>query len=183
MKLFSSFSAFILSILVFSYVSINAQNFPRGKSGRTVAQNVERQILRMPRYEVFDYIGYSINGGTVTLVGKVRNAINKSDAENRVEDIAGVTQVVNNIEILPLGSFDDSIRLNLYRQLSNSAGLYRYFWASNPSVRLIVDRGNVSLEGFVSNRGDYNIMNVVANSVPGVFSVTNNLVIENGRAR
>jgi osmotically-inducible protein OsmY len=52
----------------------------------------------------------------------------------------------------------------------------------NPSVRLIVDRGNVSLEGYVANRGDYNTMNVLAHGVPGVFSVTNNLVIDNDRA-
>ncbi len=124
-----------------------------------------------------------MDGGTVTLVGKVRNAINKSDAENRVEDIAGVTRVVNDIAVLPLGSFDESIRQTLHRTLSNSGGLSRYLWTMNPPVRLIVDRGHVSLEGFVSNRGDYNTMNVLAKGVSGVFSVTNNLILDNDRAR
>jgi len=112
----------------------------------------------------------------------VRNAINRSEAENRVEDIPGVTRVVNEIEVLPLGGFDESIRRNLYRTLAGSGGLSRYLWTVNPSVRLVVNRGHITLEGFVSNQGDYNRMNILAHGVPGAFSVKNNLVIDNGRA-
>jgi len=170
------------AILAFSFTSVSAQSFTDAKTGRTIEQNVRRQILRMPRYEVFDHIGYKVDGSTVTLYGKVRNAINKSEAENRVEDIPGVTRVVNNIEILPVGSFDESIRRNLYVRLSNSGGLSRYLWTVNPSVRLIVDRGHVTLEGFVANEGDYNTMNIIARGVSGVFSVTNNLIVDRERA-
>ncbi|HEV8593811.1 MAG TPA: BON domain-containing protein, partial [Pyrinomonadaceae bacterium] len=98
------------------------------------------------------------------------------------KSIPGVARVVNNIEILPVGGFDEGIRRSLYRQLSNTGGLSRYLWTVNPSVRLIVDRGNISLEGYVANKGDYNTMNVVAHGVPGAFSVTNNLKIDSGRA-
>ena len=183
MKIFSSFIALTFAILAFSFGNVNAQSFSDGKSARTIEQNVYRQIIRLPRYEVFDHIAFSVDGGTVTLYGKVRNAINKSDAKNVVQNIPGVMNVVNNIEILPLGSFDESIRRNLYRTLVNSGGLYRYLYFNNPSVRLIVDNGHVTLEGFVANKGDYNTMNILANGVPGVFSVTNNLVIDDGRAR
>lgn len=183
MKSYRSFIALLIALFAISVAGVNAQSFSDTKSGRTIEQNVMRQILRMPRYEVFDHIAYKVDGSTVTLYGKVRNAINKSDAENRVEDIPGVVNVVNNIEVLPLGSFDESIRRNLYYTLANRGGLYRYLWRTNPSVRLIVDRGHVTLEGYVANKGDYNLMNILANGVPNVFSVTNNLVIENGRAR
>ena len=168
-----------MAVLSLSFVSVNAQS----SSARSIEDQVYKKILKLPRYEVFDHIGFKVNGGTVTLYGKVRNAINKSDAENSVERIPGITNVVNNIEVLPLGSFDDRIRVNLYNQLSRTGGLSRYLWTVNPSVRLIVDRGHVSLEGFVSNRGDYNTMNVVAHGVSGVFSVTNNLIIDNERVR
>ncbi len=183
MKFFSSFIAITFAILAFSFVDVNAQGFSDGKSARTIEQQVYRKILRLPRYEVFDHIGFTVNDGTVTLFGKVRNGINKSDAKNVVKDIPGVTKVVNNIEVLPPGRFDESIRRNLYRTLSNSGGLSRYLWTVNPSVRLIVDRGHVTLEGFVANQGDYNTMNILANGVPGVFSVTNNLIVDSGRAR
>jgi hyperosmotically inducible protein len=137
----------------------------------------------LPQYEVFDSIGYRVNGNTVTLFGKVRNAINRSDAERSVKRIAGVDRVVNDIEVLPLGGFDESIRVRLYNTLAQSGGLSRYLWTLNPPVRLIVDRGHVSLEGFVSSRGDYNTMNILANGVSGVFSVTNNLTIDKERVR
>ena len=179
MRSYKLYTALVLAVLTLSFVSVNAQSF----SARSIEDQVYKKILRLPRYEVFDHIGFRVDGGTVTLYGKVRNAINKSDAENTVERIPGVTQVVNNIEVLPLGSFDETIRRNLYRQLSRTGALSRYLWPVNPSVRLIVDRGHVTLEGFVANRGDYNTMNVIANGVSGVFSVTNNLIVDSERVR
>jgi hyperosmotically inducible periplasmic protein len=181
MRSYKGFIAFVFAVIAFSFTSVNAQSFSDARSGRTIEQSIYREILRMPRYEIFDFIGYKVDGSTVTLFGKVRNAVNRKEAENRVEDIPGVLEVINKIEVLPLGSFDDGIRRNLYVGLSNSGGLSRYLWPANPSVRLIVDRGHVTLEGYVSNRGDFNQMNVVAHTIPGVFSVKNNLVIDNGR--
>lgn len=183
MKIFRNYSALILAIIALSFVSIEAQSFTAAGSTRTIEDQVRRKILRLPQYEVFDSITYAVNGDTVTLSGKVRNGVNKSDAERSVKRIAGVNHVVNNIEILPLGGFDESIRVRLYQTLSRSGGLSRYLWTVNPPVRLIVDHGHVSLEGFVSNRGDYNTMNVLAHGVPGVFSVSNNLVIDKERVR
>jgi hyperosmotically inducible protein len=183
MKLFRNYSLLGLAIIALSFVSINAQSLSASGSNRTMEDQVRKKILKLPRYEVFDSINYRVNGDTVTLTGKVRNAINKSDAENSVERIPGVSRVINEIEILPVGSFDESIRVRLYDTLSASGGLSRYLWTVNPSVRLIVDRGNVSLEGFVLNRGDYNTMNILAHSVSGVFSVTNNLVVDSERVR
>lgn len=181
MKIFRNFIALALAVAAFSFVSVNAQVSVTGTT-QSIERQVQKKILRLPYYEVFDYIGFNVNGDTVTLVGKVRNARNRKDAEAYVRDVPGVRNVVNNIEVLPVGSFDDSIRVNLYRTLAQSGGLSRYLWTVNPSVRLIVDRGNVSLEGYVANRGDYNTMNVLAHGVPGVFNVTNNLVIDNERA-
>ncbi len=182
MRSYKSFVALTFAIIAFSFAAINAQSFSDTRSGRTLEQNIQRQILKMPRYEVFDFIQFKVDGSTVTLYGKVRNAINNSEAKNGVKELPGVTKVVNNIEVLPLGSFDENIRRNLYVRLSNSGGLSRYLWTVNPSVRLVVDRGNVYLEGYVANKGDYNAMNIIANTVPGVFNVKNNLIIDDGRA-
>jgi hyperosmotically inducible periplasmic protein len=181
MKIFRNFIALMLAVFAFSIVSVNAQVSVSGTT-QSIERQVQKKILRLPYYEVFDHIGFSVDGDTVTLVGKVRNARNKKDAEAYVKDVPGVTRVVNNIEVLPLGSFDDSIRVNLYRTLAASGGLSRYLWTVNPSVRLIVDGGHVTLEGYVANKGDYNTMNILANGVSGVFSVTNNLKIDSGRA-
>jgi len=42
-------------------------------------------------------------------------------------------------------------------------------------IRIIVRNGHVNLEGVVDSEGDKNLVGVRANSVPGIFSVHNNL--------
>lgn len=183
MKLVINVIALSLLVTALSFATVNAQTFSASGSTRAIEDQVRKKILMLPRYEVFDSIGYKVDGDTVTLFGKVRNATNKGGAERSVKKIPGVARVVNNIEILPVGGFDESIRARLYHRLSDSGGLSRYLWPTNPSVRLIVDRGHVSLEGFVATRGDYNTMNILAHGVSGVFSVDNNLIIDKERVR
>jgi hyperosmotically inducible protein len=104
--------------------------------------------------------------------------VTKSDAEKRVRSLRGVTNVVNNIEVLPVSPADDSIRVRIYRRIAGTGGLYRYMMGNNPSIHIVVNNGHVSLEGVVSNNGDKTLAYMAANQVPGVFSVTNNLVSE-----
>ena len=165
----------IISFAFLSFLAFDAQ-------AQTPQKGLERQVfkelIKLPYYGVFDHIAYKVDGSNVTLFGKVANARNRKDAERWVKDINGVGSVVNNIEILPLSGFDNSIRVRTLQTFANTGGLYRYFWEPNPSVRIIVENGHTTLEGYVANRGDYNLLNILANGVSGVFSVKNNLIIE-----
>lgn len=183
MKILRNFLVLSFAILAFSTAGVSAQNFSDAKSPRTLEQKVFKKLIGLPYYGVFDHIAYQVNGSTVTLYGKVNNAVNKRDAENAVERIAGVQRVVNKIEILPPSPFDNSIRRQLVREFVRTGGIYRYLREPNPSVRLIVDRGRVTLEGVVATRGDSNLFNILANGVPNVFNVQNNLIVEKDRAR
>ncbi len=182
MRYIKSFLVLAIAVVSFSVVTIQAQNFSdNGKvSQSNIEQKVRKEILKLPYFGVFDNIAYQVNGDTVILSGKVVRPTTKSGAERVVEKISGVKNVINNIEVLPLSGFDNSIRLRTLRTLSNTGSLYRYFQGVNPSVKIIVDGGRLTLEGYVANRGDYNLMNVLANGVTGVFSVNNNLKIDNG---
>jgi len=180
MKYFRNFLILAVAILGWSQTDLRAQGF----SQRNLEQKVFKEIIRLPYYGVFDNIAFQVNGDTVILTGKVVQPTTRRSAERVVEKIQGVGNVVNNIEVLPLSNFDDSIRLQTLRTLQTRGGsLYRYFLGANPSVKIIVDDGHVALEGFVANRGDYNLANILTNGVPGVFSVTNNLVVEKERLR
>src|ERR1041384_4845165 len=148
-----------------------------------LAKKVRHELVMLPYYGVFDNLAYSINGGTVTLYGQVVRASTRSDAAGRVKRIAGVTRVVNNIEVLPLSGFDDSIRARTYRSIAQMGGLYRYLRGTNPSLHIVVDRGHVTLEGVVSGNGDRNLAYIAANRVPEIFSVTNNLRVEGAEPR
>jgi len=100
----------------------------------------------------------------------------KSDAENVVKRIAGVSKVTNNIEVLPLSPFDDHNRLATARAIYGDSVLgTRYGLGAVPSIHIIAKNGNVRLEGVVSSEMDKNIAGIRANGVPGVFSVENAL--------
>jgi hyperosmotically inducible protein len=177
----------ILAVAILGFASFDAQAQTRVVAGKTSVRGIERQvfkeIIKLPYYGVFDNIAYRVDGGTVTLYGKVYQPTTRKSAERVVERIEGVDNVVNNIEVLPLSNFDDSIRIRTLRTLQNGGSLGRYFASINPSIRIIVDRGNVTLEGFVAHRGDYNLANILTRGVSGVFSVTNNLIVENEMIR
>lgn len=176
MRVLKSFLVLSIAILGFSFVNVQAQNLSGNK---TIEQKVFKKIIGLPYYGVFDNIKFEVTGNTVTLYGKVYSLGVKNSAENVVKKIDGVENVINKIESLPPSSFDNSIRRNIVRSFARDGGsLYRYLQGTQPSVRIIVDSGRVELEGFVSNRGDYNLANILANGVSGIFSVQNNLVIE-----
>ena len=175
MKILSKQFILALAILALSITAVTAQS--SSTDSRPLSTQIEKKLVNMPYYEVFDFISFDIQGNTVVLSGKVLNGPNKSLAENIVKDLPGVSNVVNNIEILSGSGLDGAIRQSLLRKISQT-GLARYVATQNPPVRLIVDRGKISLEGYVANRSDSDLMNVLANGVSGAFSVTNNLKID-----
>ncbi|HSE36874.1 MAG TPA: BON domain-containing protein [Blastocatellia bacterium] len=138
---------------------------------------VRKELVTLPYYGVFDNLEYKVEGDTVTLYGQVRKPTTRRDAERRVARIEGVERVINNIEVLPLSSFDDSIRARTYRAIFRSGSLYRYAMGANPSIHIVVKNGHVTLEGVVSSQMDGQLAYMAARGVPGVFSVTNNLRI------
>lgn len=136
---------------------------------------VRKELVTLPYYGVFDNLAYQVDGNTVTLYGQVVRPSTRKDAERRVARIEGVDRVINNIEVLPVSGFDDSIRARTYRAVFRSGSLYRYAMGANPSIHIVVKGGHVTLEGVVSNQMDSQLAYMAANGVPGVFSVTNNL--------
>jgi hyperosmotically inducible periplasmic protein len=144
-------------------------------------REIRHELVMLPWYGVFDHLAYKVDGYNVTLLGQVTRPTLKSDAENVVKQIEGVETVTNNIEVLPLSPQDDRIRLATYRAIYGHNVLNRYALQAVPPIHIIVKNGHVTLEGMVMNEMDRNVANIQANQVPGVFSVTNNLRVENQR--
>jgi len=146
--------------------------------GGDLAKEVRHQLVLLPYYSVFDNLGYKIEGSKVILAGQVVRPTLKSDAENVVKKIEGVSSVDNQIEVLPVSSMDDQIRRATYRAIYGDAGLSRYGFQAVPSIHIIVKNGHVTLEGVVATEQDRQMAYVRANGVPNVFSVENHLRIE-----
>jgi len=175
---------------LFATILVGLMGFATGASAASVgtatvpdisaiSNQVQHELAMLPWYGVFDHLEFQVNGSEVILSGQVisAHATTRDDAGKFVKSIPGVTKVVNNIEVLPPSLFDDQIRRAEFRTVFSQADLGRYTMGAIPQVHIIVKNGHVSLEGVVMNEMDKNMAGIFANSVPGVFSVENNLRI------
>jgi hyperosmotically inducible protein len=139
---------------------------------------VRHELVTLPYLTVFDDLSFRVDGSTVTLFGDVTKPVLKSDAENAVKDIEGVSRVVNNIEVLPVSPMDWQIRMAEYRAIYGYPALQRYGLGTMPSIRIIVKNGHVTLKGVVDSQMDKQLAYTRANGVPDVFSVDNELQVQ-----
>ena len=166
-----------------------------------IAPLVEKKIVSLPNYGVFDDIHFGIKGKTVILYGYASRPTLKSDAERAVKGIKGVESVDNQIEVLPNSPNDDRIRAAVYAAIYQSNSPLQKYSGSRGigdrnsitrraggitydpplgyhAIHIIVKNGNVTLRGVVLNDMDSAIANIRVNQVPGVFSVSNDLVVQ-----
>ena len=153
-----------------------------GQTGvQRVVKEVHHELVLLPYYGVFDNLDYKVDAnGTVTLLGQVTRPTLKSDAEGAVKHIEGVEQVVNQIEVLPVSPNDDRLRRTIYRAIYGADALSQYALQAVPPIHIVVKNGNVRLEGAVGSPLDKTVAEMKTNGVSGVFSVTDNLTVDNG---
>jgi hyperosmotically inducible protein len=146
---------------------------------RQIESEVQHELLMLPYYTVFDFLAFRVEpGGTVRLLGQVVRPTLKSDAERRLKGIPGVESVINDIEVLPTSPGDDRIRVAVARNIYRADTLERYGFQSQPSIRIIVKNGRVTLEGVVDSEPDKAVAGIKAREIGGVFEVTNNLTVD-----
>src|ERR1035438_9515153 len=168
----------VLTLLTLTTLSIaQDRGQPSARSEERITREVRHELLMLPYFSVFDYIAFKVDGSTVTLLGQVVRPSLKSDAENAIKHIEGVEKVDNQIEILPPSPMDDGLRIRLYRAIYGYPGLEKYAMGVQKPIRIIAKMGRVTLEGVVDSETDKNLAGVRANTVPGIFSVTNNLQV------
>ncbi|HYL38530.1 MAG TPA: BON domain-containing protein [Bryobacteraceae bacterium] len=144
-----------------------------------IMKETRHELVMLPYYTVFDNLAYRVDDdGSVTLLGQVTRPVLKDDAEHAVKRIEGVTRVKNEIEVLPVSPNDDQIRRAAFRAVYGDPALSRYALGAVPPIHIIVKNGRLTLEGVVANQMDKQIAAMRANGLPGVFSVTNNLRVE-----
>jgi len=145
--------------------------------GDRIAREVRHELVMLP-YGLFDNLSFRVDGGAVTLVGEVTRSALKSGAGNVVKRIEGVDRVNNDIQVLPLSPSDERIRLRVYRAVYGQPVLNRYALSAVPPIHIVVENGNVSLEGAMASDSGKNIAGLRANSVPGGSSVNNGLQVD-----
>jgi hyperosmotically inducible periplasmic protein len=139
-------------------------------------EKIRHELAMMPYISNFDFISFTQNGADVILTGWTVRETNRDTAGRVVRDIDGVETVVNNIEVLPLGSFDMQIRAAARAALQRQLG--RYFWGNGSDIKIVVKRGQIILLGTVARQSDSDLAFIQCNSVSGAFKVFNMLRVQ-----
>ncbi len=176
----------VLSLVALSGVASAATNAAVADPFQ-LAIKIRRKLVMLPYYSMFDNLGFRTDGPKVTLLGEVWWPNLKNSAERVVANVKGVTSVENQIEVLPTSSHDDRIRLATTRALFSHPVLRKYvrpgtsfgLLPHRSDIHIIVKNGNLTLEGVVLSKMDSDVAFIVANGVSGIFTVTNNLRVEN----
>lgn len=145
------------------------------RSDAEIARDVRKAILGYANTTVFDNYAFMVDNGKVTLLGSVLRPYRSKDVAARVARVAGVTSVDNRIEVQPASGFDDQVRFALARAIYGN--FVHYGLGTNPSVRILVARGRVTLAGVVSSRVDQVQIGLIARHI-APFGVNNQLVVE-----
>jgi hyperosmotically inducible protein len=153
------------------------------QAGETTDQQLADRIGKQLAYDrvgygnAFNAITVSVNNGVVTLGGHALGPVAKESALNLAKRTPGVQNVIDKIQVDPLSPMDDQLRVRVARTVYGYPSLNKY--AINPAnpIRITVINGHVILSGVVNNQADKDVAGIQANTVPGVFSVTNNLQV------
>ncbi len=172
---------------VLGWVLLSPVAFASMDLASSLVPKIRRELVTLSYYSMFDNLSFRIDGSKVTLSGEVWWPALKKSAERAVGEIEGIRSVDNQIEVLPISFHDDRIRLDTARAILSNPVLSKYVRTGTSfgllpyrsDIHIIVKNGNVTLEGVVLWKTHSDIAFLVANGVPGAFSVTNNLRVEN----
>jgi osmotically-inducible protein OsmY len=101
----------------------------------------------------------------VQLTGWVTMPYKRDDIEKRVRKVEGIVAIDNKIGVLPVSQFDDDLRFRIARAIYSHSSFWNYAAMANPPIRVVVNRGHVTLEGVVSS----NVERMLARSLASGF--------------
>jgi hyperosmotically inducible periplasmic protein len=147
---------------------------------------LQQKIVQKLQYDrvgygnAFNAISVNVQNGVVTLGGNALGPVAADSAVSLASHFPGVQDVINNIQVNPVSLMDNRTRGQVYRAVYGFPSLNKYAIDPAQPIRITVVKGNVILEGVVLSEADKNTAGIRANTVPGVFKVTNNLQVSNG---
>jgi len=131
----------------------------------------------------FNAISISVQNGAVTLGGHALSYFSRDSALALVNYYPGVKNVADEIQVDPVSTFDNRIRMQLFRSIYGYPTLNRYAIDPAKPIRISVQNGHVELYGMVDSQADKDVAFLRANAVPGVFEVKNYLQVADPPAK
>jgi len=132
---------------------------------------------------MFNSLNLAVHNGIVTVGGNVHDYPSRDSALAIVETQPGVKGVIDNIEVAPTSPMDDELRIRTAEAIYGDPVLRKYAMVPSAPIRIVVDHGHITLDGVVDSQMDKQIVDSRARSVPGAFSVTDNLVVAGSKSK
>ncbi len=153
------------------------EGLPEKRSDGELRDEVRRAILRYPHYWIFDSVGVGVEEGLVLLRGSVRYGYRSSEIEARVAEVRGVREIRNEILVQPESIFDDRLRYELARLIYGDLRFSHYAQRADPPIRIIVNRGHITLAGYVTSPVERAVIGHIARGILA-FGVDNQLEVD-----
>jgi hyperosmotically inducible periplasmic protein len=148
-------------------------------SDADLAAQLDRKLYydRLGYGNQFNYVTASVENGVATLSGDTRTDVDRDSAVALANNLPGVKDVLSKIEVAPPSPFDDAIRIRAMRAIYRDPFLSRYAIDPAKPIRIVVDRGTLSLYGVVGSVTEKQVAGIRASQVFGAFTVQNNLEV------
>ncbi|HYM75278.1 MAG TPA: BON domain-containing protein [Candidatus Dormibacteraeota bacterium] len=156
-------------------ITVAGPNVPDAQLEKKLATKL--RYVRVGYDSAFDYFALGVKDGVVTIEGQDRTGVGRDEAMADIANMPGVKDVVDNISIAPVSTFDDGLRLRALRAIYSDSVLSKYALDPAKPIRIIVANGHVTLYGVVDNAMDKNIAGLRANQLFGAFTVENKLQV------
>jgi osmotically-inducible protein OsmY len=158
----------LISVLFVSLLAIgtSASAQTAERKDLQVFNDIANQVNRYTQLTIFDSISASVDEGRVVLSGWVTMPYKRDDIERRVRKVEGVAVVDNKIGVLPVSQFDNELRFRIARAIYGHSLFWNYANMVNPPIRIVVNRGRVTLEGVVQS----NVERQLARSLASGFN-------------
>jgi hyperosmotically inducible periplasmic protein len=138
--------------------------------------------VRVGYDNTFDYFALGVKDGVVTVEGQDRTGVGRDEALTDVYNMPGVKDVLANISVEPVSTFDEGLRLRTARAIYRDPVLSKYAIDPAQPIRIIVENGHVTLYGVVDSTMDKTVAGLRAGQIFGAFTVENKLEVKGNPA-
>ncbi len=143
-----------------------------------ILAEARRKILTYYAYTMFDNIELGVRGHALVVFGQVTLPYKKDDISTLLAHIKGVVALENRIQVLPLSPYDSALRIRIARAIYNDPLFAGDADMANPPIHIVVDNGNVALDGVVNSELARVKAANDARFAATFFNLRNNLAVE-----
>jgi osmotically-inducible protein OsmY len=144
------------------------------KSNAALQKDVYEELKWDSRVTEGD-IGVSVSNGIITLSGNIPSYAEKKVAEEAARAVAGVTAVVNQIEVKLTGTFvrdDQDVARAAVEALNWNV------WVPKGAIKVVIDKGWITLNGKVHYDYQRRAAENAVRNLTGVRGVSNHITVE-----